>query len=60
MLVGKVQASHVLAAMGVQPPARGAVRVSLGWSTTEAEIDALLTVWSKVISSLFNKQANVA
>ena len=39
---GKVQASHVLAAMGVEPAlARGAVRVSLGWTTTEAEIDAL-------------------
>ena len=34
---GKVQASHVLAAMGVEPAlAQGAVRVSLGWSTTEA------------------------
>ena len=58
---GKVQASHVLAAMGVEPAlARGAVRVSLGWSSTEAEIDALLTAWNKVVSSLFNKQANAA
>jgi cysteine desulfurase len=58
---GKVQASHVLAAMGVEPAlARGAVRVSLGWSTTEADIDALLTAWNKVVSSLLNKQANAA
>ena len=58
---GKVQASHVLAAMGVEPAlARGAVRVSLGWSTTEAEIDALLTAWNKVVSTLLNKQANAA
>ena len=58
---GKVQASYVLAAMGVEPAlARGAVRVSLGWSTTEAEIDALLTAWNKVISSLLNRQANAA
>jgi len=58
---GKVQASHVLAAMGVEPAlARGAVRISLGWSTTEAEIDALLTTWNKVVSSLFNRQANAA
>src|SRR6185436_12202609 len=58
---GKVQASHVLAAMGVEPAlARGAVRVSLGWSTTEAEIDALLTAWNKVVSSLLNRQANAA
>jgi cysteine desulfurase len=47
--------------MGVEPAlARGAVRVSLGWSTTEAEIDALLTAWNKVVSSLLNKQANAA
>ena len=58
---GKVQASHVLAAMGVEPAlTRGAVRVSLGWSTTETEIDALLTAWNKVVSSLLNKQANAA
>ncbi|HEY7229738.1 MAG TPA: cysteine desulfurase family protein [Pseudolabrys sp.] len=58
---GKVQASHVLGAMAVEPAlARGAVRVSLGWSTTEAEIDALLTAWNKVVSSLLNKHATAA
>jgi cysteine desulfurase len=58
---GKVQSSHVLSAMGVEPGlARGAVRVSLGWSTTEAEIDTLLTAWNKVVSSLLNKHANAA
>jgi cysteine desulfurase len=58
---GKVQASYVLAAMGVEPAlARGAVRVSLGWSTTETEIDALLTAWNKVVSSLLNKHATAA
>ena len=35
---GKVATSHVLTAMGVAPElARGAVRVSLGWSTTAEE-----------------------
>src|SRR5262245_51866720 len=58
---GKVQASHVLIAMGVEPAvARGAVRVSLGWSTAEADIDALLTSWNKVLSSLLNKHATAA
>jgi cysteine desulfurase len=58
---GKVQASHVLAAMGVEPElARGAVRVSLGWSTNEADIDRLLNAWNTVVSSLLNKQANAA
>ena len=58
---GKVQASHVLAAMGVDPSlSRGAVRISLGWSTTEADLEALLTAWNKVVSSLLNKHANAA
>ena len=58
---GKVQASHVLAAMGVEPElARGAVRVSLGWGTTEADIEHLLNAWKTVVSSLLNKQANAA
>jgi cysteine desulfurase len=47
--------------MGVEPAlARGAVRASFGWSTSEAEIGALLTAWNKVISSLLNKHANAA
>jgi cysteine desulfurase len=58
---GKVQASHVLAAMGVDPSlSRAAVRVSLGWTTTEADLEALLTAWNKVVSSLLNKHANAA
>ena len=58
---GKVQASHVLAAMGVDPSlSRGAVRVSLGWTTTEADLEALLTAWNKVVSSLLNRHANAA
>jgi cysteine desulfurase len=50
---GKVQASHVLAAMGVEPIlAQGAVRVSLGWATTERDIENLLNALTKVVSSL--------
>ena len=41
---GKVEPSHVLAAMGV-PEARTAIRVSLGWSTTEAEVEAFIGAW---------------
>ncbi|WP_159712201.1 cysteine desulfurase family protein [Geminicoccus flavidas] len=36
---GKVQASHVLQAMGLGPLAGCALRLSLGWSSTEAEVD---------------------
>ena len=56
---GKVQASHVLAAMGVEPSlAQGAVRVSLGWSTSESDIENLLNALTKVVSSLLKKHMN--
>ncbi len=50
---GKVQSSHVLAAMGVSPAlARGAVRVSLGWTTTQADIERFLYAWRKLAGAL--------
>ena len=50
---GKVQPSHVLQAMGFGPEiAQGAVRLSLGWSTTEADIDSCLEAWRKLASTL--------
>ncbi|MHB8271545.1 cysteine desulfurase family protein [Bradyrhizobium sp.] len=50
---GKVQPSHVLEAMGFAPePAKGAVRLSLGWLTTEADIDCCLEAWRKLASAL--------
>ena len=56
---GKVQASHVLAAMGVEPSlAQGAVRVSLGWATTERDIENLLNALTKVVSSLRKRHMN--
>lgn len=43
---GKVARSHVLDAMGVLPAAAEcAIRVSLGWSTTDADIDQLVDAW---------------
>jgi cysteine desulfurase len=54
---GKVQPSHVLEAMGFDPEiAKGAVRLSLGWSTTEADIDRCLEAWRKVAGSLLKDQ----
>jgi cysteine desulfurase len=54
---GKVQASHVLLAMGVEPAlAQGALRISLGWNTTEADVEKLLNGWTRVVSSLLKKQ----
>lgn len=44
---GKVQASHVVAAMGMGPDlARSTIRVSLGWSSSEAEIEHFLSAWT--------------
>ena len=44
---GKVGPSHVLQAMGLPPEIAGCtIRVSLGWSTTEADIDHFLTTWT--------------
>jgi cysteine desulfurase len=55
---GKVQPSHVLAAMGVPSHlARAGVRVSLGPSTTESEIDRFIEAWIKVSGSLPKQQS---
>jgi len=46
---GKVGASHVLEAMGVAPGiARAAIRVSLGWSSREADVAAFVEAWAHV------------
>jgi cysteine desulfurase len=50
---GKVQPSHVLKAMGFGPQlAQGALRLSLGWSTTAAEVDRCLEAWRKLSGTL--------
>ena len=46
---GKVERSHVLDAMGV--PAElgaGAIRVSLGWNSTQADIERFAVAWSAI------------
>jgi cysteine desulfurase len=58
---GKVQPSHVLAAMGVSPAlTRGAVRLSLGWSTTETDVERCLNAWRKLATALSKGLAGVA
>jgi cysteine desulfurase len=48
---GVAEVSHVLAAMGVPvDEARGALRLTLGATTSSAEVDALLTVLPAVLS----------
>jgi cysteine desulfurase len=58
---GKVQPSHVLAAMGVgRELAQGAVRLSLGCSTSEADIDLALQAWRKLADALLRGRRNTA
>jgi cysteine desulfurase len=58
---GKVQPSHVLEAMGVgKELAQGAVRLSLGWSTSEAGIDLALQAWRKLADALLRGRRNTA
>jgi cysteine desulfurase len=58
---GKVQPSHVLAAMGVPADlTRGAVRVSLGPTTTESEVDCFLEAWNRVSRALLNRPRGLA
>ncbi len=47
---GKVARSHVLDAMGVDPElASGAIRVSLGWNTSENDIDRFIAAWESIV-----------
>jgi cysteine desulfurase len=58
---GKVQPSHVLEAMGVgKELAQGAVRLSLGWSTSEADIDLALQAWRTLADALLKGRRNTA
>lgn len=46
---GSFKASHVLTAMGAdETEAKSSLRISLGWATTSADIDAFLKAWSKL------------
>ena len=50
---GKVEASHVLSAMGLAPElAQGAIRVSLGIGTTSNDIERFLGVFGELIKRL--------
>jgi cysteine desulfurase len=48
---GAVEPSHVIRAMGFdEEHARGAIRVSTGWSTTADEVDRFLEVLPEVVA----------
>ena len=50
---GKVSPSHVLSAMGVPAALAGsAFRVSLGWTTTDADIDAFASAFARAVTTM--------
>ena len=50
---GALQSSHVLGAMGVESEvARGSLRLSLGWSSTQADVDEALAVIPPAVERL--------
>ena len=54
---GKVQPSHVLEAMGFDRElAQGAVRLSMGWSTRDADVDSCLEGWRSLAGRLLKDQ----
>jgi cysteine desulfurase len=47
---GKVHASHVLRAMGVEEAdAESTIRVSLGWTSQAGDVDAFLEAWGRLV-----------
>ncbi len=45
---GKVEASHVLAAMGENELGAHTIRISLGWSSQPGDVDRFIEAWRKV------------
>ena len=53
---GKVEPSHVLRALGAADAVGGcAIRVSLGWATTEEETERFLGTWRALYAGLTNR-----
>jgi len=55
---GAQGASHVLAAMGIDASSSAPLRLSLGWSTTDAAVDEALTVIPAAVNRLRGGAAN--
>ncbi len=55
---GAQGASHVLSAMGVDASDRAPLRLSLGWSTTDDDIDTALTLITQAVGLLRARKAS--
>src|SRR5262249_58088404 len=54
---GKVEASHVLSAMGFSAElAQAAIRVSLGFGNLSADIERFIDAWSELIKRMRRRQ----
>jgi cysteine desulfurase len=58
---GKVRRSHVLDAMGVPAPlAEGAIRLSLGWNSSEEDVKNFVAACERLVASLYKLRATAA
>lgn len=58
---GKVSRSHVLEAMGVAPAlASGAIRISLGWASTQEDVNRFASAFEKLLATLYRGKARAA
>lgn len=54
---GRIEPSHVLLAMGAGALANSAIRISLGWTTTEADIDMFMSAFGRTVARLGSASA---
>jgi cysteine desulfurase len=54
---GKVASSHVLAAMGLGPLAAEAIRVSLPWNASWADVEAFVAAYDEMAGRLAKRAA---
>jgi cysteine desulfurase len=58
---GATEPSHVLAAMGMsRDDALASIRLSLGFASTDADVDAALEIIPRVVASLARSSASTA
>ncbi len=58
---GKVRPSHVLTAMGVDPElAKGVIRISTGWNTTQNDVEGLCGALEKAVSNIRKRRDRTA
>jgi cysteine desulfurase len=58
---GKVKRSHVLEAMGIAPElSEAALRISLGWTTTAADIDRFVAAYAKATAAFADRRTQAA